>query len=87
MEDISPDHSTISRFRTAMTQANVYEKLFSAINKQLEQHAIIVKTGVLVDASVIDTPLKPKGRKRIDIGEQSLEKKHEKLFLSCLGLP
>ncbi len=33
MEDISPDHSTISRFRTAMIKANVYEKLFSDINK------------------------------------------------------
>src|SRR5690606_16776030 len=62
LEQISPDHSTLSRFRTIMTKANAYEKLFKQMNKQLEKHKIIVKTGVIVDASVIDTPLKPKGK-------------------------
>ncbi|VAW10755.1 hypothetical protein MNBD_BACTEROID03-1098, partial [hydrothermal vent metagenome] len=33
-----------------------YEPLFKEINRQLEAHKIIVKTGV------IDTPLKPKGK-------------------------
>jgi IS5 family transposase len=31
-------------------------------NKQLKNHKIIVKTGAIVDASVIDTALKPKGK-------------------------
>jgi len=52
----------LSRFRTAMTQAKAYETLFKEINTQLEVHGIIVKTGAIVDASVIDTPLKPKGK-------------------------
>ncbi|MDO9036937.1 MAG: IS5 family transposase [Lutibacter sp.] len=62
LEQIAPDHSTVSRFRTAMTKAGAYEKLFKEINRQLEQHKIIVKTGAIVDASVIETPLKPKGK-------------------------
>jgi IS5 family transposase len=62
IDQVAPDHSTVSRFRTAMTKAGAYEKLFKEINKQLEQHQIIVKTGAIVDASVIDTPLKPKGK-------------------------
>jgi len=62
IDQVSPDHSTVSRFRTAMTKVGAYEKLFKAINRQLEQHKIIVKTGAIVDASVIDTPLKPKGK-------------------------
>jgi len=45
-----------------MTKAGAYEKLFKAINNQLEQHQIIVKTGVIVDTSVIDTPFRPKGK-------------------------
>tara|TARA_R110000868_G_C10595780_1_gene739995 strand:- start:347 stop:532 length:186 start_codon:yes stop_codon:yes gene_type:complete len=45
-----------------MTKAKAYEPLFKEINRQLEAHKIIVKTGVIVDASVIDTPLRPKGR-------------------------
>lgn len=62
IDQVAPDHSTISRFRTAMTKSGAYEKLFKEINKQLEQHQIIVKTGAIVDASVIDTPLRPKGK-------------------------
>lgn len=62
IDQVAPDHSTLSRFRTAMTKAGAYEKLFKEINRQLEQHKIIVKTGAIVDASVIDTPLKPKGK-------------------------
>ena len=45
-----------------MTKADAYELLFKQINAQLESHGIIVKTGAIVDASVIDTPLKPKGK-------------------------
>lgn len=62
IDQVAPDHSTVSRFRTAMTKAGAYEKLFKEINKQLEQHQIIVKTGAIVDASVIETPLRPKGK-------------------------
>jgi len=62
-----PDHSVISRFRTELTKKGVYEKLFKAMNKQLEKHKIIVKTGAIVDASIIDTPLKPKGKTTYEI--------------------
>ena len=62
IDQASPDHSTLSRFRTALTKTGTFEKLFKAINSQLEKHEIIVKKGVIVDASVIDTPLRPKGK-------------------------
>lgn len=53
IDQIAPYHSTLSRFRTALTKANAYESLFKEINDQLESHNIIVKTGAIVDASVI----------------------------------
>lgn len=62
IDQIAPDHSTISRFRTEMTNVGTYEFLFKEINAQLEEHQIIVKKGAIVDASVIDTPLRPKGK-------------------------
>ena len=62
IDQVAPDHSTVSRFRTAMTDAGAYENLFKEINIQLESHQIIVKKGLIVDASVIDTPLRPKGK-------------------------
>ena len=62
IDSIAPDHSTLSRFRSAMTKAEAYEPLFKEINRQLEAHQIIIKKGAIVDASVVDTPLKPKGK-------------------------
>ena len=58
----SPDHSTLSRFRSTLTKVNAYEELFKEINRQLEEQEIIVKKGAIVDASIVDTPLKPKGK-------------------------
>lgn len=69
IDQIAPDHSTISRFRTLMTREKAYDKLFKVINKQLETHQIIVKTGAIVDASVIETPLRPKGKNNYKVTE------------------
>ena len=73
IDELAPDHSTLSRFRTALTKTNTYEKLFSSINAQLEAHNIIVKTGIIVDASVIDTPLRPKGKTNYKVTEDRTE--------------
>lgn len=69
LDQTAPDHSTLSRFRTALTKSNVYEKIFKELNTQLENHEIIIKTGAIVDASVIDTPLKPKGKANHEVTE------------------
>ena len=73
LDDTVPDHSVLSRFRTEMTQKGVYEKLFKAMNKQLEKHKIIVKKGAIVDASIIDSPLKPKGQTTFEIATDRSE--------------
>ena len=75
IDQVSPDHSTISRFRTLMTKKKAYEKLFKEINRQLEQHEIIVKTGAIIDASVIDTPLRPKGKNNYKVTEDREDEK------------
>lgn len=79
IDQIAPDHSTLSRFRTAMTKANAFEPLFKEINKQLEAHQIIIKKGALVDASVIDTPLKPKGKTNFEVTEDREDEKEVKV--------
>ncbi len=45
-----------------MTNNGAYEVMFKHINSQLEARAIIIKQGALVDASITDTLLKPKGK-------------------------
>jgi IS5 family transposase len=73
IEQVAPDHSTLSRFRTALTKTKTFEKLFDSINKQLETHNIIVKTGLIIDASVIDTPLRPKGKTNFKVTQDRCE--------------
>jgi IS5 family transposase len=73
IDEVAPDHSTLSRFRTALTKTKTFEKLFSIINAQLEAHNIIVKKGIIVDASVIDTPLRPKGKTNHKVTEDRSE--------------
>lgn len=75
IEQTAPDHSTLSRFRTTMTKAKAYDKLFKEINNQLEENGILVKKGVLVDASVVDTPLRPKGKTNHKITEDRKDEK------------
>ena len=77
IEQVAPDHSTLSRFRTALTKTNTFEKLFSSINAQLEAHDIIVKKGIIVDASVIETPLRPKGKTNHKVTEDRSEEELE----------
>ena len=79
IDQVAPDHSTVSRFRTMMTKAGAYDKIFKQINKQLEQHHIIVKTGAIVDASVIDTPLRPKGKTTHEVTQDREQEQEVKI--------
>lgn len=73
LDEKAPDHSVISRFRTALTQKRAYDKLLQKINQQLESKQIIVRQGTIVDASVTDTPRKPKGKKEYEVVEDRNE--------------
>ena len=37
------------------------------MNKQLEKHKIIIKKGTIIYASIIDTPLRPKGKPTYEV--------------------
>ena len=78
LDQCSPDHSTLCRFRKEMTEKKAYDELFKEFNKQLSTHGIIVKGGAIVDASIIDTPLKPKGKNLYSIANCSDIPDHEK---------
>ena len=67
LEDAVPDHSVLSRFRTALTSNGAYDKLMNCINNQLEQKGILLKKGAIVDASITDSPRKPRGKKEFEL--------------------
>lgn len=73
LEDPVPDHSTLSRFRTTLTNNNGMDKVLRAFNKQLEKHKVIIQTGIKVDASLTDSLRKPKGGISYNIAEDRKE--------------
>ena len=73
LEDDVPDHSIISRFRTELTKKEAFEKIFEKINRQLEGKGLIVKTGAIVDATITDSPRKPKGKTTYEVADDRKE--------------
>lgn len=57
LEQASRMHGTLSR---KWQKINAYRKNIKKFNRQLEKHQIVIRTGAIIDASVVDTPLKLK---------------------------
>ena len=61
--DGTPDETTFVNFRKRLREAGLDEKIFNAVNKQIEEKGLLVKEGTLVDATIIEAP---RGRSRSD---------------------
>jgi IS5 family transposase len=45
LEDAVPGATTLSRFRIDLTEAGLVEAVFDALNRQLEEHGLVIKAG------------------------------------------
>jgi IS5 family transposase len=59
LEDASPDHTTLCRFRNRLVEAGLAEKLFAEFERQLERHGLLLKRGTMIDATLVETPFRP----------------------------
>lgn len=55
MEDSTPDHTTLCRFRERLNEAGLTVKLLTLVNSQIEAKGLFVKRGTLIDATVVET--------------------------------
>jgi IS5 family transposase len=55
-EDAVPDESTILRFRHLLEQYKLSEGIFAQIRKLLEEKRLLLKSGTIVDATIIAAP-------------------------------
>ena len=63
VEDTVPDHSTLSRFRSELSEKRAMNRLLTKLNNQLEHHGIEVRQGGgIIDASITPTAHKPQGK-------------------------
>ena len=53
LQDHTPDHSTISRFRTALGE-KLSEELFLELERQLRERGVVLKKGTLMDATLVE---------------------------------
>jgi IS5 family transposase len=67
LEDNVPDHSVLSRFRTALTKACVWDSLLNEVNRQLTNRSVMVKDGYHVDASVTLSQRKPTAKPALEL--------------------
>lgn len=66
--ETSPDHSTISRFRSALVAQGLSEAVFEAVNLQIDAKGLILRQGTIIDATLVEAhvkrPKKPKEDKK-----------------------
>ena len=64
LEDEVPDHTTLCRFRNRLIAGRLLDKLFAELDGQLETAGVVLKSGTLLDATLIETctPPPPKDR-------------------------
>ena len=60
----------------AIVEADLYDTLLAEFNRQLEAKGIIVKRGAIIDASITNTPRRPRGGKSYEVVEDRKEDEH-----------
>lgn len=53
LDEAVPDHSTLWRFREALTCKGLAERVFEEINRQLAAKGLMVRQGTLIDATLV----------------------------------
>jgi transposase, IS5 family len=55
LEQGTPDHTTLCRFRERLNEAGLTVKLLALVNAQIEAKGLMLKRGTLIDATVVET--------------------------------
>ena len=53
LEDATPDHTVLNRFRNQLVEQGLLEKLFGELDRQLDNAGVILKRGTMLDATLI----------------------------------
>jgi IS5 family transposase len=59
LEDATPDHTVLNRFRNLLIAEGLLEKLFGELDRQLERAGVVLKRGTMLDATLIEAVSAP----------------------------
>jgi transposase, IS5 family len=68
-----PDHSTVWRFRQELQRHGLSDALFSEIARQLDARGLVVRSGTLIDASIVDAAVRPPPLKEGTVSERDVD--------------
>lgn len=71
LEEPTPDETTLCRFRLALVEAGLGEALFAEVARQLDAAGYLVKTGTLIDASLVEAAVRRPADGSTPKGEES----------------
>ena len=55
LEDATPDHTTVCRFRLKLIEAGLLDRLFAELDRQLDKAGLVLRRGTMLDATLIET--------------------------------
>jgi IS5 family transposase len=64
LEEAIPDFTVLNRFRNLLIEADLLEKLFGELDRQLEEAGVILKRGTMLDATLIEAVAVPPSGER-----------------------
>ena len=79
-EDAIPDESTILRFRHLLEEHELTAQIFAAVRSLLEEKKLLLKSGTIVDATIISAPSSTKNESKSRDPEMQQAKKHGQWF-------
>lgn len=78
VDDAVPDESTILRFRHLLERHGLSEQVFALVRGLLEQKRLLLKSGTIVDATIIDAPPSTKNEAQARDPEMKQGKKNSR---------
>jgi transposase, IS5 family len=66
LDQASPDHTTIHRFRLALIEYDLCQAVFDAVLAQIDGKGLILRRGTLIDASLVEAAVKRPAKPKAD---------------------
>ncbi len=80
-----PDESSICRFRHLLQEHNLSAAILACVNSHLSQHGLVLKSGTIVDATLLQAPVSKKNKDKKRDPEMSSTVKNNKWYFGAKG--
>ncbi len=82
---VIPDESSICRFRHLLEEHGLSQQILTAVNAHLDSHGLVLKTGTIVDATLLAAPVSKNNSRKERDPEMSSTRKNNKWHFGAKG--